>query len=345
MQVLLLEQIRLCRRWIGESKPLIQSVMKKPTTRKTAAKKRAATSRKPVSNPAPGKIRPVITYPFRDRDGFTDLEQLYGLVERLDADRETYARPITVIDRKTSIDHEGDKEFRDFRRDVVEKHSDVMDAWCVDTCQMWYTGLGKAFDQGGEDDVYWLIPGAFNYGSRAGQAVLGHLHDLPEICMELRQDLCIGEIATDHNDSTQLIDTYGTFVLLYHWFPKEGQEIRQFTERPRSKFFAVRHDFLRAILRHRWYAYEQTVVMLLRCMFAKRKISRYYVGAITDLHVTGESYNAAVQEVERTERVLKTLWRERNQDTPDWIDRYHKLEAESEQIVQTAFNVLRNVIA
>ena len=314
--------------------------------KKTTAKRRATAKKtsKKSAETAVGKIHPVIIYPYREQSGFNDLEHLYGLVARLDADKATYARPITVVDRKTSISKTGDKEFLAFRKNVVEKHSDVIDAWSVDTCQMWYTGLGKAFDEGGEDDVYWLIPGAFDYGSRAGQGVLGHLHDLPEICQELKQDLCIGEIATDHNDSTQLIDTYGTFVLLYHWFPKEGQEIRQFTERPRSKFFAMRHDFLREILRHRWYAYEQTVVILLWCMFARRKISRYYVGGITDLHVSGESYNAAIQEVERTERVLKTLWRERNQETPGWVERYHKLEAQSEQIVQTAFNVLRNVI-
>ena len=42
------------------------------------------------------------------------------------------------------------------------------------------------------------------------------------------QDMCIGEIATDHNNSKQLIDTYGTFALLYNWFPAEAQEIRQY---------------------------------------------------------------------------------------------------------------------
>ena len=45
--------------------------------------------------------------------------------------------------------------------------------------------------------MYWLIPGDFNYGTPAGKEVLGRLHDLPEICLELGQDLCIGEITSD----------------------------------------------------------------------------------------------------------------------------------------------------
>ena len=72
---------------------------------------------------------------------------------------------------------------------------------------MWYAGLGAAFERGKPGDVYWLIPGDFNYGAAAGREVLGRLQDLPEIILELDQDLCIGEIATDHNNSKQLIDT------------------------------------------------------------------------------------------------------------------------------------------
>src|SRR6185295_13142375 len=143
-----------------------------------------------------------------------------------------------------------------------------------------------------------------------GKEVLGRLHDLPEICLELQQDMCIGEIATDHNNSKQLIDTYGTFALLYNWFPAEAQEIRQYTERPRSEFFAIRHNFLREVLRQRWYAYEQTVVMLLQAVFSDKRISRFNVGGISDLPEGRESLASSMQQVERTERGLKTLGRE-----------------------------------
>jgi hypothetical protein len=285
-----------------------------------------------------------VIYPFRQPRDYSDLEQLYRLVARLDAAPDTYARPITVMDRKTHYSMEGNRQFLDFRNRVVARHSDILDTWDVDTCQMWYSGLGTAFERGGRDDVYWLIPGDFNYGNPAGREVLGRLHDLPEICVELQQDICIGEIATDHNNSKQLIDTYGTFALLYNWFPKEAQEIRQYTERPRSEFFAVGHSFLGEVLRQRWYAYEQTVVMLLHAVLNHKRISRFFVGNISDLPEGRESLASAMQQVERTERVLKTLWRERNQGRTGWGEQYRTLEAQSEQIRRSALIVLQNLL-
>ncbi len=291
----------------------------------------------------PGRIHPVVIYPFRQPADYSDLEELYRLVARLDAEPELYARPITVVDRKTKLAVKGDGAFERFAREVVTRHSDVIDAWCVDTCQMWYSGLGAAFDRGASDDVYWLIPGDFNYGTAVGKEVLGNLVDLPQIVVELGQDLCIGEIATDQTHSKQLIDDYGTFALLYTWFPVEGQEIRQYTARPRSEFFAIRHDFLSEVLRERWFAYEQTVVTLLLAVLNKRRISRFSVGKITDLPEGRESLAAAVQQVERTERVLKTVWLERNQSRPDWYEHYATLIARSEQVRRAALTLLGNL--
>jgi len=309
----------------------------------------ARAGRKPVGKKfaakASPKIHPVIIYPFRQPKDYSDLHALYGLVARLDGDRERYARPITVMDRKTYFAMERNAAFLKFRQNTVARHSDILDAWCVDTCQMWYSGLGRAFETGGPEDVYWLIPGDFNYGARLGHDVLGHLHDLPEIVLELNQDLCIGEIATDHNNSKQQIDTYSTFALLYSWFPTEAQEIRQFTERPRSEFFAVRHDFLGEVLNQRWYAYEQTVAMLLHAAFNQKRISRFFVGDVSDLPEGGESLAAAVQQVERTERVLKSIWRERNQSKPRWIESYRNHVTQSEQVRHTAVTILQNLLA
>ena len=293
---------------------------------------------------AAGKVHPVVIYPFKQSEHYSDLEELYQLIAQLDADRHTYARPITVMDRKTHHAMTGNKAFLDFRNSTVARHSDILDAWCVDTCQMWNSGLGMAYERGGNNDVYWLIPGDFNYGTAVGKEVLRLLHDLPEICTELQQDICIGEISTDHNHSKQLIDTYGTFALLYNWFPSEAKEIRQYTERPRSEFFAIRHGFLQEALRQRWYAYEQTVVMLLHAVFTNRRISRFFVGNISDLPEGRESFAAAQQQVERTERVLKTMWRERNQSKAGWSEEYRILETRSEQIRQTATVILRNIL-
>jgi len=291
-----------------------------------------------------GKIHPVVIYPFHQPDDCSHLKELYQLIARLDRSRDVYARPITVIDRKTHTANDGNKRYREFRAKTVARHSDILDTWGVDTCQMWYSGLGQAFERGSPQDVYWLIPGDFNYGSTVGREVLSRLHDLPEICLELQQDVCVGEIATDHNNSKQLIDTYGTFALLYNWFPTEAQTIRAYTERPRSEFFAVRHDFLREVLQRRWYAYEQTVVMLLTAVFENKPISRFFVGNISDLPAGRDSLASAIQQVERTERVLKTLWRERHEHDVGWVVEYDLLETQSERIRRTAVIILQKLL-
>lgn len=291
-----------------------------------------------------GIIHPIVIYPFRQQDGYADLEELYGLVAKLAASREVYARPITVMDRKTFNFKSSDKQFAAFRNDVVKKHSDILDTWSVDTCQMWYSGLGMAMDRGGPNDVYWLIPGDFNYGSGAGRDVLRQLHDLPEICFELDQDMCVGEIVADQANSKQLIDTYGTFALLYTWFPAEAQEIRQYTEKPRSEFFAIRHAFLQEMLNQRWYAYEQTVVMLLNAMFSKKRVTRFLVGNISDLPEGRESFASAIKQIERTERVLKNIWLERNEIKPVWKDQYRLLESKSSLVKRTAMVLLENLL-
>jgi hypothetical protein len=289
------------------------------------------------------RVHPVIIYPFVSPKDYSDLTSLMswwpGSIRIA-----LVPRPITVIDRKTHYTQDSSKQFQKFRDEVVARHSDILDAWCVDTCQMWYTGLGIAYERGGPGDVYWLIPGDFNYGSLVGKEVLSRLHDLPEIILELEQDLCIGEIATDHSNSKQLIDTYGTFALLYNWFPAEAEEIRQFTERPRSEFFALRHSFLAEVLAQKWYAYEQTVVMLLHAILQKKRVSRFFVGNISDLPEGRDSLASAIQQVERTERVLKALWRERNEAAQNWCDVYQALEAKSEQVRRSAMTILRNLL-
>ena len=315
--------------------------MKSPATKRSP---RSGTSASFSSKRATGRIHPVITFPFRHPANLDDLGELYSLVARFDADQQTYARPITVMDCKTRAAMAKSPRHLKFRDRTVARHSDIVDAWTVDTCQMWYSGLGAAFERGGPNDVYWLIPGDFNYGSCMGKEVLSHLHDLPEICDELQEDVCIGEIATDHNNSKQLIDTYGTFALLYNWFPLEAQAIRSCTERPRSEFFAVRHGFLKDMLHRRWYAYEQTVVMLLHAVIEKKTISRYLVGNISDLPEGRDSLSSAMQQVERTERVLKSFWREQHQEKAAWSEHYRQLEAQSEQVRRTALIVLENLL-
>jgi hypothetical protein len=66
------------------------------------------------------------------------------------------------------------------------------------------------------------------------------------------------------------------------------------------------------------------------------------VGNISDLPEGREPLAPALQQVERTERVLKSVWRERNQFRGDWVELYRQLEARSEQVRRAAFTILQN---
>jgi len=313
-----------------------------------------------------GKIHPVVVFPFVWRavekgevDPKTgdkkktfvneDLTTLYEeLIRTLDNDKARYARPITVMDKKTIYNNvkykhapeEWRSAFEEFLQ-RVRKYSDLVDAWCVDTCQVWNTGLGAAFERGDDKGIYWLIPGDFNYSKRP--EVLETMKKLPAAILR-GQDLCVGEIEVGVTSSKQLIDTYGTYGLLYNWFPHEAQEIRKKTDKPRTEFFAIRGSFLEEVLRQRWYAYEQTIVILLQAITGKKQIAMEPLAGITDLPEGRDTVAAAMAQVERTERVLKSLWREENQHKKGWTDEFRDLDQQSEQIRGAALVILQNLL-
>jgi hypothetical protein len=84
--------------------------------------------------------------------------------------------------------------------------------------------------------------------------------------------------------------------------------------------------------------------MLLNAVSNNKRISRFFVGDISDLPEGRESIASAMQQVERTERVLKTVWRERNQPKTNWTEQYHLLETQSEQVRRTALIILQNLL-
>jgi len=57
-----------------------------------------------------------------------------------------------------------------------------------------------------------------------------------------------------------------------------------------------------------------------------------------------ESLASVMQQVERTERVLKSLWRERHEPKADWAGQYRLLETQSEQVRRTALIILQNLL-
>jgi hypothetical protein len=265
-----------------------------------------------------------------------------------------YHRPITVMDRRTVDDNFHEKGFRDLLNNVIEAYSEIVFVRSVETCQRWLTGFGHANDKSRENqrtsDVYWLIPGDFYYASDTGKEALAKMKEIPRKVYEREEqcELCLGEITTPPNSSKQLIDTYGTYGLLYNWFPVQAQVIAGITTKPRTEFFAIGHSYLNQALRHRWYPYEQTLAILLHVMGGPtpaRRILKVELGEITDEAESRDSLASAMSQVERIERMLKLYWREYYaKHDPNWPDKFRKLDIQSQQIRGAAMVIFEQVL-
>lgn len=272
------------------------------------------------------KIRPVVIYPFVQPRNLHGLVHIYDCLKKLHEDKR-FAKPITVVNYQTvyrsSSPHASDHQLMDAHRkaidEIVKPVSEVSLTWAVDTCAMWLRGLGDAFQQAQSKqdfhDVFWLIPGDFNYASSEGIAATAKLSEIPLKVFQSECEICLGEIEVPLNSAKQLIDTYGTYGLLYNWFPAEAQGIRKITSKPRTEFFALNYQTMeRALVESRWYAYEQTLMILLQNMNGRqsaRRILPVPLGRISDDESTRSTLSAAMAQVERTERALKLFWRER----------------------------------
>ncbi|MEP7013222.1 MAG: hypothetical protein ABJC13_23115 [Acidobacteriota bacterium] len=297
------------------------------------------------------KIHPIIIYPFSQPRDLRHLEALYGnLVKRISEQPSRYAHPITVLNRQTFHRNSSNGTFRAFLRDYVTPCSTILDTWSVDSCQMWLSGFGHAFDaRATVYDVYWLIPGDFDYAGKTGRDVLDRFEQIPDAVYTGEAELCIGEITVPPNSAKQLIDTYGTYGLLYNWFPAEAQGLRNITSKPRSEFLALGHDYLKtALISQRWYAYEQTIVILLQGMQGirpMRAVKKVEIGELTDEPTGRGDLAGAMQQVERTERVLKLYWRELKGQDPLWPEKFRILDHQSEQIRGAAMVILQQVLS
>jgi hypothetical protein len=131
---------------------------------------------------------------------------LYDQLADLPSD--SYVKPITVLNRVTARQNRNNPNFRHFH-EGISRLSEVTETWNVDTCQNWLSGLGRGFDQSDHEDVFWLIPGDFEYASDRRQDVLEKIQETPKAVYDAHFDLCLGGIIVPRGSSKQLIDTYG----------------------------------------------------------------------------------------------------------------------------------------
>lgn len=297
--------------------------------------------------PVSRKIHPVIMYPMKHPKDEQHLKNLLDYIQDLyKKELNKYARPILVVHKNT---YEVNPEANTFIDNKYKGNFEVEASWFVDTCQRWLTGLGKAYNRDSSGgDVYWLIPGDFKYDPDS----LDKLKEIPEKVYEANNmcSLCLGEVKVSPTSSKQLIDTYGTFALLFNWFPNQAKYIKEhITNKPRTEFFAISRGYLSDLLKRRWYPYEQTIIILLEGFSLanepNRKILSVDLGELEDEGQHRDSLSGAMQQVERTERLLKSYWREVHKDDRNWIDEFKILDHQSQYIRTAALVILNQLLS
>ncbi len=252
----------------------------------------------------------------------------------------------------------------DMHRDKWE----IVTGWSVDTCQDWLYGWGKAIDdwqkdcqdQAGMGLGLLQIPGDLtDVGDSDNPAsIRKFLVQLRKLATLVKggHDFVIGDYKTKQMGGKYLIDAYGTFPLLYNWFPDVARQIRTelYIERPRSEFIAVNIDFLKTMLvNHRRFAYEQTTALLINSCFYSDKlervlgrrpfIERVALGELQD-HTGARGFREALEQLERMERMMRLLWRVLHGGDKFDIDTYSTLDKRSAAIRSAAMVTLRNYL-
>ncbi|TVQ47714.1 MAG: hypothetical protein EA365_03240 [Gloeocapsa sp. DLM2.Bin57] len=181
-------------------------------------------------------------------------------------------------------------------------------------------------------------------------------HDIP--------DIILGDYITGLEFSAKdLIDRYGTFPLLANWFPTITRHINQIQEidewerngvkKPRSEFLNIKRETLQELLAYKPFAYEQTLNILIRSWdfksnIWKYKIAKFTLGILQDDN-SFRKYRECLDQIERTERMLRVLWKEINEpknleDYQRFVDSYEQLDVRSTAIREAATIVLRSLL-
>jgi len=263
-------------------------------------------------------------------------------------------KPILVVNKDT-VNRGMYEEFRNYLGGQGEigllDNMDIIEVWAVDTCQMWLNGFGRIMDDkesnAGDDTTSVLqIPGDLKY-VKDFEDFLNKL-SLLRSGIETQWDFAIGDFEVEPERSKHLIDIYGTYPLLFNWFPTIAKKLREGIKikRPRSEFLAVNLKFLEKILLKKKFAYEQTLAFLIHALSddqANWKIDKIDIGVIGD-YEKGRGFREANDQIERTERLLKFLWREKNGGDDFNVDEFERLDRRSTAIREAAIVSLGNFL-
>lgn len=285
--------------------------------------------------------------PFKEEMFFRLLDTAISLTE---------GKVLVVINRDTERKSKnGHGLCETFKHKIKEaKYTDNVEelyVWSVDTCQMWLHGWGHILDKYPGCRIVQLP------GDLASVADPDKLFNNLKTFINLGNwPLVVGDFYSNEEISAKdLIDEYGTFPLMANWFPDITRAIvRKQLKRPRSEFLNIDQNILQSLLLHRKFAYEQTLNFLIQIWYLntppslEAQIHVFDLGEFRD-EEGFRKYTDCLDQIERMERMLKMLWREKNKPQAqateqDFIDRYDILDRRSTSIRENARIIIRNFL-
>ena len=261
---------------------------------------------------------------------------------------------VLVVNHDTVSKHPENREVLQQKIDAKgwKDALDIQYVWSVDTCQMWLHGWGHVIDNYSVNRII-LLPGdlsALRDPNEFFKRKLRHFINLD------RADIILGDFTTGEEHSAKdLIDQYGTLPLMANWFPEAARKILQKPiQHPRTEFLNFDQKTLKDLLANRKFAYEQTLNMLIRIWYEQGEDYWEFSVDVEPLgQVQDESgfrkYRDCLDQIERMERMLKVLWREKNWDvsnppSEDKISRFEYLDKRSTSIRETARIIIKNML-
>ncbi len=297
------------------------------------------------------ETRIIINFSYSGFKKETKMEDLFWKAIDV-AERATSRRNLLIVLNNDTVAR---GQAKAFLKDTRSADLEILRVWSVDTCQMWLSGWGYVIDKYKKADRIVQIPGDLDAIKEPADfyAKLGNF-----FCLGGPFDLTIGDFQTgDQFGSKSLIDTYGTYPLMTNWFPDLTKEIFYLPlERPRSEFLNLKISSLKKLLYYRKFAYEQTLNMLIRSWNFKTKewecnVQPHDLGEIRD-DSSKRKYLSCMDQIERTERMLKVIWKEINgpknhaysKSYRKFIHDYNILERLSTSMRETAGITIRGLL-
>lgn len=277
----------------------------------------------------------LIIFPYGGYESGSQRESVFWkvveLCQRFEDGQGIKPSPVVVLNRDT----ERSGKAKAFLKSPRSKGVDVVPVWSVDSCQMWLGGWGHIIDRCKGVTRIAQVPGDIDRVVDLGDFSSA----LENLIAASHFDLVIGDFESESKyDAKELIDTYGTYPLLANWFPEISRALKdKHIYKPRSEFLNVSVEVLGELLKFRKFAYEQTLNMLIRSWSFDRpgggwkyRLGRQMLGRLQD-DQTFRQYRDCLDQIERTERLLKLLWRDVHQPPaalPDYEDRFRRFSDE-----------------